>query len=59
MGPDDALRAVELLRPRHVVPIHYNTFELIKQDGLAWAERVEGQHLASAHVLRPGEVLGL
>jgi L-ascorbate metabolism protein UlaG (beta-lactamase superfamily) len=59
MGPDDALRAVELLRPRHVVPIHYNTFDLIKQDGLAWAQRVEENHLATAHVLRPGEMLGL
>ena len=26
MGPDDALRAVELLKPRKVMPIHYNTF---------------------------------
>jgi L-ascorbate metabolism protein UlaG (beta-lactamase superfamily) len=25
MGPDDALRAVKLIQPRHVVPIHYNT----------------------------------
>jgi L-ascorbate metabolism protein UlaG (beta-lactamase superfamily) len=59
MGPDDALRAVELLRPRHVVPIHYNTFDLIKQDGLAWARRVEEKKLAAAHVLRPGEALSL
>src|SRR4030066_731886 len=27
MGPDDASRAVEMLMPKHVVPIHYNTFE--------------------------------
>lgn len=26
MGPEDALRALELLRPKAVVPIHYNTF---------------------------------
>ena len=26
MGPADALEAVKLLRPRHVVPIHYGTF---------------------------------
>ena len=59
MGPDDALRAVELLRPKHVVPIHYNTFDLIKQDGLAWARRVEEKKLAMAHVLLPGETLSL
>ena len=25
MGPDDALRAVKLLQPKHVIPIHYST----------------------------------
>jgi L-ascorbate metabolism protein UlaG (beta-lactamase superfamily) len=55
MGPDDALRAVELLRPRHVVPIHYNTFDLIAQDPYTWAERVRAQTPAVVHVLKPGE----
>ncbi len=32
MGPADALRAVKLLQPKHVVPIHYDTWDLIKQD---------------------------
>lgn len=32
MGVDDAIKAVELLRPRCVVPMHYNTFEMIKSD---------------------------
>ncbi len=41
MGPADALRAVKLLQPRHVIPIHYNTFGLIQQDPLAWAEQVK------------------
>lgn len=59
MGPDDALRAVELLRPRHVVPIHYNTFDLIRQDGAAWARRVEEKNLAKVHLLKPGESLTL
>jgi L-ascorbate metabolism protein UlaG (beta-lactamase superfamily) len=37
MGPDDALLAVKLLRPKNVVPIHYNTFEVIRQDAPTWA----------------------
>jgi hypothetical protein len=41
MGPDDALRAVKLLEPKVVIPIHYNTFDLIAQDANAWKERVE------------------
>src|ERR1700756_1267263 len=32
MGPDDALRAVKLIGPRRVIPIHYNTWPLIAQD---------------------------
>jgi len=40
MGPDDALEAVRLLRPRRVVPIHYNTFDLIAQDPQAFARSV-------------------
>jgi L-ascorbate metabolism protein UlaG (beta-lactamase superfamily) len=55
MGPDDALRAVKLLQPKHVVPIHYNTFELIAQDSTSWAKRVQQETGAQVHVLRPGE----
>lgn len=32
MGPKDAAKAVTFLEPRMAVPIHYNTFPLIKQD---------------------------
>ncbi len=55
MGPDDALRAVKLLRPKHVVPVHYNTFELIAVDAMGWAGRVEAETSAKVHLLRPGE----
>lgn len=55
MGPADALRAVKLLHPRHVVPIHYNTFDLIQQDAAAWAGEVEAQTEAKVHLLQPGE----
>src|SRR3954447_25000019 len=46
MGPTDALRAVSLLTPGRVVPIHYNTFDLIKQDPHAWAEQVRRERKA-------------
>ncbi|MFO7653517.1 MAG: metal-dependent hydrolase [Candidatus Krumholzibacteriia bacterium] len=55
MGPDDALRAVQLIRPRKVVPIHYNTFDMIKQDPHAWAMRVGKETDARAIVLDPGQ----
>lgn len=55
MGPADALRAVKLLQPRHVIPIHFNTFDLIAQDAVAWAEQVERETSARVHLLRPGQ----
>jgi len=55
MGPDDALRAVKLIEPRVVIPIHYNTFDVITQDAYAWAERVRIETSANPVVLDPGE----
>jgi len=57
MGPDDALLAVKLLRPKRVVPIHYNTFDVIRQDPRAWADRVEKENNSKPVVLQPGESL--
>jgi L-ascorbate metabolism protein UlaG (beta-lactamase superfamily) len=59
MGPDDALEAVQLLRPRRVVPIHYDTFDLIAQDAPAFARRVAAETQAECTVLAPGESLDL
>jgi L-ascorbate metabolism protein UlaG (beta-lactamase superfamily) len=55
MGPDDAVRAVKLLKPRHVLPIHYNTFPPIVQDAAAWADRVRRETSARPVVLEPGQ----
>jgi len=55
MGPDDALRAVKLLQPRYVLPIHYNTFPPIVQDPYAWAARVKSETSAQPVVLQPGD----
>ena len=55
MGPTDALRAVKLIRPSHVIPVHYSTWDLIKQDANAWAKDVEAQTKTKAHALKPGE----
>ena len=55
MGPDDALRAVKLIEPKQVVPIHYDTFDVIKQDPHAWAVRVEKETSSKVKVMTPGE----
>lgn len=59
MGPDDALRAVEFLTPRLVIPMHYNTFEVIQQDPHAFAERVKASTRADCLVLSPGESISV
>jgi L-ascorbate metabolism protein UlaG (beta-lactamase superfamily) len=59
MGPDDALRAVKFLKPKVVIPIHYDTFDLLKQDENAWAERVEKETETKVVILKPGESYSL
>lgn len=59
MGPADALRAVKLIGPKHVLPIHYDTFPLIAQDVQHWAQQVEQETGSKVHILKPGESLSL
>ena len=53
MGPRDAARAVEMIRPKVVIPIHYSTWPVIEQD----PEEFRGfvGDLARVEVLHPGE----
>lgn len=56
MGPDDALVALDFLKPKVAVPIHYNTWPAIAQDAGAFAARAA----ATGHIVRAlkaGEVL--
>ncbi|MGD9215263.1 MAG: MBL fold metallo-hydrolase, partial [Desulfobacteraceae bacterium] len=59
MGPDDSLRAVKLIEPRQVLPIHYDTFDVIKQDPEQWKDRIESETNAGVALLKPGEALTL
>jgi L-ascorbate metabolism protein UlaG (beta-lactamase superfamily) len=59
MGPADALRAVRLIEPKQVLPIHYDTFDVIQQDPAAWKVLVEKQTGATVALLKPGESLEL
>ena len=55
MGPDDALRAVKLLTPKTVIPIHFSTWDVIQQDAGKWVARVEKETGTKAVLLKPGE----
>lgn len=54
MDIHDAAKAVEFLHPRRVIPMHYNTFDLIKADPLEFARKAK-HHGSDCIVLKPGE----
>ena len=51
---DRAQGPVEFLHPGLVVPMHYDTFDLIAQDAIAWKTRVEAETGSRCAVLEPG-----
>lgn len=55
MGPEDATEAVRLIRPKHVIPMHYNTFPPIAQDPQQFKKLVESKTDAKVTVLEPGD----
>ncbi|WP_457742956.1 metal-dependent hydrolase [Thermococcus sp.] len=57
MGPKEAAKAVELLKPRKVVPMHYNTWPPISADPEEF-KRLVGDK-AEVVILKPGEELEL
>lgn len=57
MGPKDALRALKMLKPKVVVPSHYNTWELITQDPQIWKNRVEEETETQVQILEPDQSL--
>lgn len=59
MGPADAVRAVKLLKPKLVIPCHYNTFPPIKQDAAAFGRLVEQETGAKAAILAPGATFNI
>lgn len=59
MGPSDAVQAVEMLQPRVVIPMHYNTNELIIQDPHIFKADVEAKGFSRVEVMEPGQELEL
>ncbi|AWB44473.1 metal-dependent hydrolase [Paenibacillus sp. CAA11] len=58
MGPEDALLAAEWIGAKHVLPVHYNTFPPIGQDGAAFVRELAKSGI-TGHELKPGESLDL
>lgn len=58
MGIDDAVKAVELVNPKLVIPMHYNTFPVIKADPNIFIEKVIAKNF-KGKVLNFGETIEL
>ncbi|MCE0450556.1 MULTISPECIES: metal-dependent hydrolase [unclassified Brevibacillus] len=58
MGPEDAIVAAEWVQADFVVPIHYDTFPPIKQDGEAFVAELAEKDIRGK-ALKPGETLRL
>ena len=57
MGPEDAIRAAEFVKAKHVVPCHYNTFPPIQQDPDAFAANLKQEKGIDCTVMQVGDTL--
>ncbi len=55
MGPREATKAVDLLKVKRTIPMHYNTFDVIAQDPMAFKAGVAKHTASEAIILDPGE----
>jgi L-ascorbate metabolism protein UlaG (beta-lactamase superfamily) len=58
MGIADAVIAAEWLHPKKAMPIHYNTFDMIKADPYEFAKKVDAHAKGvKGIVMKPGETM--
>lgn len=55
MGPEEAAIAVQWIRPKVVIPMHWGTFPMLVQDPADFVARVKTVGETRPVVLRPGE----
>jgi L-ascorbate metabolism protein UlaG (beta-lactamase superfamily) len=58
MGPRDAVIAAQFLQAKTVIPMHYDTFPVIKQDAHAFVESLSAEGIKGL-VLQPGQSITL
>ena len=59
MGPSNVLKSLSFIKPQKVIPMHYNTFDVIKQDPKPWIAQVNNLKLSEAISIDPGEAFTL
>ena len=59
MGIKEATKAVELIQPKIVIPMHYNTFDVIIQNPLEFKQAVESKTNTEVIIMQPGQSIEL
>ena len=59
MGPYEAAKAAELIRAKFVVPMHYNTFDLIRQDPDEFRRMVRERISSDVIIIKEGESVNI
>lgn len=59
MGPDEAMIAANYIGAKTVIPMHYNSFEEIRQDPLPFKKAIERTTDLKVALLQPGESIGI
>ncbi len=59
MDSKAAVMAVKLIKPEIVVPMHYNTFDVIRADPYKFQKMVEDETDAEAIVMEPGDSIDI
>ena len=57
MGPDDAVESVRMLKPKTVVPMHFNTWDIIAQDPEVF--RKHASAITQVEIVEPGKTITL
>ncbi|MEN6445146.1 MAG: metal-dependent hydrolase [Candidatus Cloacimonas sp.] len=58
MDIDDAVRAVNRIKPKLTIPMHYNTFDLIKANPVEFIDKLTASGF-TGKVMKPGEEMHL
>ncbi len=58
MGPEDAVTAAEFLKARLVLPMHYNTFDFIRQDPNAFVKQLATKKIEGS-AIKIGETISV
>ncbi len=56
MGIEDAVKAVDFIKPRLAIPMHYNTFDVIKQDPEEFRKALAGSP-TEVKIVNPGQTV--